>query len=237
MKTKFLFFILVTMAASAGWAQGLTFTSGNTETGVVKDLDPDAVIFMRVLKKQFDATDDAFTARSVQLSIEKIPYEEVKALNGVPIAAYKVLYSYNPLYRMVEKLTYRWTVAMGGGTFVGQAKALFLFLLLLGILVPLLVWLGAKLTGSQMGFMMSVLMSVVIYAIGYGLIKGFEAMTVNGIGFMQGAGGQKGVTFGAMILVGLFLGMITKENIVSGLAMVVGWFAGIYAAMWIITIV
>jgi len=238
MKAKYgLLFVLITMVASSVWAQGLTYVSGKTEKGVVKDLNPDAVIFMRMMKGQFDATDDAFTAKSVQFSIEKIPYENVKAINNVPIAAYKVLYSSNPIYRLVERMKYQWTTSIEGGDFVTQAKAFFLFLILLGVLVPLLVWLGAKLTGAQMGFMTGVFISVVIYAIGYGLMKGFELMTVRGMGFMQSSGGQMGITLGAMLVVGILIGMMSKENVLSGLAMIVGWFAGIYAAMWVMTMV
>lgn len=234
---RLLIIILGLTFASTVWSQSMTFISGNTEPGVVKKLTPDGVVFMRMMKKQFDATDDAFTAKSIRFSIEKIPYENVKQINGVPISAYRVLYRHNPLYRMIERIKFQWTTSMGKGSFVGQAKTLFLFLMLLGVLVPLMVWGGSRLTGGKMGFMVSVLVSVVIYAIGYGLVKGFEAMTVHGVGFMQRGGGQMGATIGLMLLAGLLIGMVTKESIISGLGMIVGWFAGIYAAMWIITMV
>ncbi len=217
------------------FSQQLTLVSGKSQTGLVKDLTADGVVFMRMIKKPFDATDDVFKARSVQFSIEKYQYNEVKSVNGVPLKAYKVLYRDNPLYRLVEKIKYQWSVSMGKGSFVKQAKALFLFLLVLGVLVPLFVWGAGRITGSPQGFMGAIGMSIVIYGIGYGLLKGFEALTVSGVGFLQGSGGQMGALIGAVILIGVLIGVFTKESIISGLAMIAGWFLGIYAAIFAIS--
>ena len=216
-------------------------TTGHKYPGVVRKVLPHRVEFLvkqKAGKEILEDDDIAFKARSFKFYPKIFFFEDTKTIDGMTPETFYFLYHNNPVLKLKYTLEYAWAMKVQKGGFAEQLKALAVFLGLLGMLVPLLTWLGGRMGGARdLTFFGSIGFVLVIYGVAWGLMKLFIYLALSGVQFFHTPTGQLLSVIGGVLLAGMLIAMGFKKGLLGGLGMMAGWVVGLYASIYLIGLI
>lgn len=218
--------LLVGAAATAGTVET---TGGRKYTGAVLGVGSDSLQFAWQKSKDQPPEikkgdiDKAFAAQGEEAVAMSFAMSELASINGAPPSVFKVLYSGNLFYRLVQMMDRGKVQALASADFVHQIKGVAVLLLTLVLLMPLLMILVARiLPGDVMGFGGGIGYSILLFCVGLALATGSSLLTT-GVGFFDSVAVQYVLSAALVALVALVIHVATAHSFWQGLGFVAVW--------------
>lgn len=217
----------VVLCAVPAVAGKLRMVDGAVYSGVVEKVGPTGIIFLWQRQKDqpapIKAGDDdlLFAAQGHASEARAVPFEQIDAMDGVPMQRFKALFGYNLFYRTMASLEASRIRVASTGDFVHQIVAAVSLILILALLVPLcLMLVSAVLPGERLSFSGAFVFTVVLTAVGMGFALASSELT-RLTDFLGTGGPQMGLTLILVLAIGGIMHLSTRYGFLQGVVFTV----------------
>lgn len=231
------------LAAAPAWAGKLKLIDGTIYTGVVEKVGPTGILFLWQRQKDQPApinfSDDEllFTAQGHASEVRAVPFEQIAAMDGVPMDRFRALYGYNLFYRTAASLEVSRIRVASTGAFVDQVVAVVALFLILAVAVPIVLLLvSGILPGEQLSFTGAFVFMLVLTAVGMGFALGSAELTRMS-DILASSGAQIGLTLLLLLTIGGVMHVGTRYGFLQGIVFTIVAGAGLILARFAVSTV